>query len=397
MKKRLLALFLMIVMSVSLLAGCGGSDDSDSDKESSIIDENEPKQDEEDLDGIETVTYDVTDRETGNIMKCEITYDADNIYVAIDEENPVASLSEDIQLFNHIGSGAGGSVYVVTGDSLTVSKRYEDAKELAEWMISEGTYKDVTFTDITTEMIGDIEAQTFSSRVVLEDGTETVGDVVYMIEFADGIMIIELSLFDEELPYVQETLEAFLIHVTLNGKEPKTSSDADNVVTENDNTLTASDLLIPTIEIDGVVYTFPMEAQELVDNGWVMDELSVERPANPGEMVAMEFYKDDMTLFTNISTTTGETQSLEECEVCSIYYSAESDNINVPITFPGNITLGMSKAEVEQILPDEFEYNAEYHYFKYRYDTEKGEIAIEIYMTEDDSVVESISYTCWTD
>ena len=83
--------------------------------------------------------------------------------------------------------------------------------------------------------------------------------------------------------------------------------------------------------------------------------------------------------------------------MCSIDYFAESDNINVPITFPGNLTLGMSKTEVEQMLPDEFEYVSEYHYFKYRYDTEKGEIAIEIHMTEDDSVVERISYTCWTD
>lgn len=383
----------MAVMSVSLLAGCGGSDDSDSDKGTSITDENDSKQDE-----IETVTYDVIDKETGDIMKCEITYDAYNIYVAVDEENPVTSLSpESTQLFNHIGSGAGGSMYVLTDDSCTVSKRYEDAKELAEWMINKGTYKDVTFTDVTTEMIGDIEAQTFSSRVVLDDGTETVGDVIYMIEFTDGLMLIEFNIFEEELPYVKETLEGFLIHVTLNGKEPKTSSDTDNVATENDNTLTASDLLIPTIEIDGVVYTFSMEAQELVDNGWVMDELPVERPANPGEMVAMEFYKDDMTLFTNISTTTGEAQSIEEGEVCSIPYFAESDNINVPITFPGNLTLGMSKAEVEQMLPDEFEYVAEYHYFKYRYDTEKGEIAVEIHMTEDDRVVEEISYTCWTD
>lgn len=115
----------MAVMSVSLLACCGGSDDSDSDKGTSITDENDSKQDE-----IETVTYDVIDKETGDIMKCEITYDAYNIYVVVDEENPVTSLSpESTQLFNHIGSGAGGSMYVLTDDSCTVSKRYEDAKE----------------------------------------------------------------------------------------------------------------------------------------------------------------------------------------------------------------------------------------------------------------------------
>ena len=164
---------------------------------------------------------------------------------------------------------------------------------------------------------------------------------------------------------------------------------------DNNSKLAASDLLTPTIEIDGVAYTFPIEAKELIDNGWTMEnKLAV--PATPGANAGVNFTKDDYTLFTNISSTTGKEQKIEEGEVCSIHYAKDVENINVPIKFPGEIAIGMKKADVEKILPGEFEYVEKYQYFQYKKETDKGELEILIYMSEDGSEVEKINYTCWT-
>lgn len=154
--------------------------------------------------------------------------------------------------------------------------------------------------------------------------------------------------------------------------------------------------LIPKIEIDGVTYTFPMEAQELVKNGWEMDD-NFPVPARPGANALIVFYKEGLELFTNVSSTTGKEQPIEEGEVCSIVYGNSNSNKDIPMAFPGGITLGMSKAEVEKILPEEFEYDEKYHYFKYLKETDLGKLDIQIQMTEDDSEVKEIHYTCWTE
>lgn len=174
-----------------------------------------------------------------------------------------------------------------------------------------------------------------------------------------------------------------------------TSEDASEDASNNSGTV-AADWLVPKITIDGVDYTFPMEAQELVDNGWTMiNKFPI--GARPGANAGINFTKGDLTLFTNISSTTGAEQTMEEGEVCSIYYAADTANANVPISFPGNLTLGMSKAEVEKILPTEFVYNEKYHYFQYAKETEKGKLDIRIEMTDDDSIVKAINYICWTE
>ncbi len=196
---------------------------------------------------------------------------------------------------------------------------------------------------------------------------------------------------------------------TENDSKPNQDADTDkDESTEEENTsggtsedisgntgIAASDWLVPKIEIDGVVYTFPMEAQELVDNGWTMiNKFPI--GARPGANAGINFTKGDLTLFTNISSTTGAEQKMEEGEVCSISYAEEYDNFKVPIKFPGGLTIGMSKAEAEKILPGEFEYNEKYHYFQYTSETEKGKLDIKVEMSDDDSTVERIMYTCWT-
>ena len=159
--------------------------------------------------------------------------------------------------------------------------------------------------------------------------------------------------------------------------------------------MAASDWLIPKIEIEGVVYTFPMEAQELVDNGWTMiNKFPV--GARPGAHAGINFTKGDLTFFTNISSTTGVEQKMEEGEVSSISYSEEYSNIQVSLKFPGGVTLGMSKADVEKILPTEFKYVEKYKYYQYKKDTEQGQIEILVRLTDDESVVKEIDYTCWT-
>lgn len=185
-------------------------------------------------------------------------------------------------------------------------------------------------------------------------------------------------------------------HTQTNSQMNAQTNEQGNTEENNEqNATVASDWLIPKITIDGVEYTFPMEAQELVKNGWVMDD-NFPVPARPGANALIMFEKDGMELFTNVSSTTGKEQPIEEGEVCSLVYGNENSNKTIPMAFPGGITLGMSKADVEKILPEEYKYDEKYHCFKYAKDTEQGKLDIQIQMTEDDSEVKEIHYTCWT-
>lgn len=161
------------------------------------------------------------------------------------------------------------------------------------------------------------------------------------------------------------------------------------------NSSLGRDWLVPKIEIDGVEYVFPMEAAELEKNGWVMDD-NFPVPARPGANALIIFTKGDLELFTNVSSTIGKEQPIEEGEVCSLVYGNENSNKAISMKFPGGVVLGMSKAEVEKILPEEFEYDEKYHCFKYLKETEQGKLDIKIHMTDDDSEVKEIHYTCWT-
>lgn len=161
------------------------------------------------------------------------------------------------------------------------------------------------------------------------------------------------------------------------------------------NSSSGRDWLVPKIEIDGVEYVFPMEAAELEKNGWVMDD-DFPAPARPGANAVIVFTKGDLELFTNVSSTIGKEQPIEEGEVCSLVYGNENSNKAISMKFPGGVALGMSKAEVEKILPEEFEYDEKYHCFKYLKETEQGKLDIKIHMTDDDSEVKEIHYTCWT-
>lgn len=178
-------------------------------------------------------------------------------------------------------------------------------------------------------------------------------------------------------------------------KESETKDEATSENSSNNKGMIATDWTVPKIEIDGVIYTFPMEAQELVDNGWTLiNKLPI--GARPGANAGINFTKGDLTLFTNISSTTGAEQKMEEGEVCSISYSKEYENIQVPMSFPGGIALGMSREEVVKILPGEFQYVEKYKYYQYKNETEKGKIEVLIYLSDDETVVREIDYTCWT-
>lgn len=121
--KKLLTLLLIMTMSLSLFVGCGGSNDGDSDKgnatnnEAGINEDKDDDQQDDENDGGEvTMTYGVTDYETGNTMDCELTYNssvlarADEIF---DDAEPVTSLTEGMAEFFHIENGASYAIIVI--------------------------------------------------------------------------------------------------------------------------------------------------------------------------------------------------------------------------------------------------------------------------------------------
>lgn len=173
--------------------------------------------------------------------------------------------------------------------------------------------------------------------------------------------------------------------------EPETTEPAvDNAA------IPASEWLNGKIQIDGVVYDFPIEAATLAENGWTM-ATKFPVPARPGSNALIYFEKGDLRLETNVTSIVGTEVPMEEGAVSSIHYWTDGSNKDISMEFPGGVTLGTSKADVEKVLPSEFEYDAEFKRFKYFQEGDMGDLDIKIILSEDESVVTEISYTYWTE
>lgn len=218
--KKLLTLLLIMTMSLSLFVGCGGSNDGDSDKgnatnnEAGINEDKDDDQQDDENDGGEvTMTYGVTDYETGNTMDCELTYNssvlarADEIF---DDAEPVTSLTEGMAEFFHIENGASYAIIVIPHCG-SAQEYYSVGKDSNE-------DESHIFSELTTQMVGDIETKTYTQKIVFEDG-DTLDEQYWLLEFEDGVMIISTYGDEEELSIAQDSIKDLLMKVTLNGKE----------------------------------------------------------------------------------------------------------------------------------------------------------------------------------
>ena len=179
---------------------------------------------------------------------------------------------------------------------------------------------------------------------------------------------------------------------TVSTDEMIESQESETEVSNSDVAEVVSDAT--TIQIDGVSYHFPMTVQELVDNGWTMNG-KFPFPARPGSNALVDFTKGDLKLSTNVTSITGAEVPMEEGAISYLSFSAEHNN-TISVVFPGNISIGMSKEEVESALSTEFVYDASKKYFEYEKQEDMGKLEIQILLTDDESQVKEISYTFWS-
>lgn len=214
MKKRLTALFIMVI-SLFLLVGCSGSDNSGSGN--SETGKNEQQSDEA-AGGEKTVSYDVMDFVTGEGIKFELTYDS-GVFKTEDEffedAEKVTNLTESgCANFYHTENGASFSITILTG-VYSALEYYEDDQE----SYADADYKEVIFSDLTTKMVGDTEVSMYTQKLVWDDGDELTY-MIGLVAFEDGILYIESYGDEEDLQIAQDSLDKLLVKAVLNGKEP---------------------------------------------------------------------------------------------------------------------------------------------------------------------------------
>ena len=172
-----------MMMSISLLAGCGSSGSASNKDNTNANSDAEDIQQEEER-GEVTVSYDAINYETGDTIKCEFTYDSSLISKEeelFDDVEPTTDLSGIPARFYH---SEGGDFEVrFLPARYSTSAYYEDEKT---YYTDSDSYKEVIFSDLTKETIGAIEVDTYTQKLVWEDD-RTLDYKYWMLQFEEGI------------------------------------------------------------------------------------------------------------------------------------------------------------------------------------------------------------------
>ena len=129
--------------------------------------------------------------------------------------------------------------------------------------------------------------------------------------------------------------------------------------------------------IDGEVYTFPMNLQDILDKGWHVSNNYVNADTftlEPGEYTeAFSIYPDDdhdHSITVSVINMTGETATVEECLVTDV----EMTNTEFDFLLPGEITKRSTQKDVEAAYGDATEVDEQENkkVYTYTYTTEEG-------------------------
>lgn len=218
MRRKLVSLFLILAIGVSLLVGCGDANagnnsgaGSNSGTNSNV--ENDQQKDE---DKTTTVSYDTTtlfyNQETDDfdIATCEITYDAN--LLKVEESEPIADLACEGPRFCHVESDAYFNMRFSTeAPDFSAGLYYE--KEKASYL--DGT--DREFSELKNVTIGSMEAATYTVKY-----NESYITQEWLFQFNEGILVVSSEGSEDKLNKVENLLKEALLKVTVDGKEPNT-------------------------------------------------------------------------------------------------------------------------------------------------------------------------------
>lgn len=107
------------------------------------------------------------------------------------------------------------------------------------------------------------------------------------------------------------------------------------------------DLFSKNFELDGVVYTLPVSMDEMSKNGWSV-KYDKEEYIEPNKMASVKLRKGNYIISTIGENTTSEKIKLEDAPVR--YIKVNKSETDISIKLPKNITIGMTKDELDAAL-----------------------------------------------
>jgi hypothetical protein len=129
-------------------------------------------------------------------------------------------------------------------------------------------------------------------------------------------------------------------------------------------------------ELEGAIYTLPMRWTELEANGWAagnsrdMDEI-----LEPGKyilnyMTMVYSNKENSEIYVQFANLGDEDMPLGDCYVSGIQFAGYSWNKNTSIYFPGGLTVGSTRAEVEALYGQPSETQGASSALEWKYQTQ---------------------------
>lgn len=158
-----------------------------------------------------------------------------------------------------------------------------------------------------------------------------------------------------------ESIETPVSEPELDINEENEGENQDNITKPSSEL--SNDIRSQQCEINGVVYTFPVESvQQFLDNGWhTEDALDFTLPANT-RTSGYTFKNDDgHRIVLEFLNSSDSTKDIMECYVESVSLSPSAAQTGVTLTLPGGIQIGSSydeiiaaygQADEESPLPD---------------------------------------------
>lgn len=136
-----------------------------------------------------------------------------------------------------------------------------------------------------------------------------------------------------------------------------------------------SDFKVPTVKFGGDLYTLPAPVSCFLDNGWTFTDKPSAVKSGNDESVCME--RDGAEVYLSIFNFADYQTTPENCAVTRIR-AEESSGVNLEL--PNGLKLGLSKAQVEAIVTDDFDFYEGTYSFNWSYSEYKN---LQMYISVD--------------
>ncbi len=156
-----------------------------------------------------------------------------------------------------------------------------------------------------------------------------------------------------------------------------------------------ADLKSPVVNVEGDLYQLPAPLNEFLGNGWKIIRQSGDVVAGGTDSIRVE--KDGKKLTLYIANYSEYQTTVENCAVYKVYADSYDDTKVSIGSESKSITIGSTKADVEAIVPDDFDhhegsYSHSYNYSEYK----ERDFSVSISVDKETGKVSTISVSCKT-